>query len=133
MYLNTLSNYYKEGTLLSHVGSGIVPINGVGQISYGHCLYHASPFCLITCIPFHQSIFLHLILHLLVPRLFPSSSTTTHFKFQSLHYHIFIFSQNMTIPQYTACFSHPIKTSLCPTCPSTPRCFFDCDCTYDCV
>ena len=45
------------------------------------------------------------------PRMFrsSSSSTTTHFKFQSLHYHIFIFfPQNMTVPPYTACFSHPI-------------------------
>ena len=94
-----------------HVGSSIVPVDGVGRISYGHCLYHASPFCSITCILFHQSIFLHLILYLLFPRLFPSSSsaTTAHFKFQSLHYHILVFfPKNMTVPPYTACFSHPI-------------------------
>ena len=56
------------------------------------CLYYSSPFRSITCILFPQSIFLHLILYLLFPRLFrsSSSSTTTHFKFQSLHYHIFI-------------------------------------------
>ena len=77
--------------VISHAGSGVVPVDGVGRISYGHCLYHASPFRSITCILFHQSIFLHLILYLLFPRLFRSSSTTTHFKFQSLHYHIFIF------------------------------------------
>ena len=59
--------------------------------------------------PLPQSIFLHLILYLLFPCLFQSSSTTTHFKFQSLHYHIFIFFlQNMIIPPYTVCFSHPI-------------------------
>ena len=78
----------------SHFGSGIVPVDGVGRILYGHCLYHASPFCSIRCIFFHQSIFLHLILYLLFPRLFqPSSSsfTTAHFKFQSLRYHILIF------------------------------------------
>ena len=34
----------------SHVGSGIVPVDGVGRILYGHCLYHVSPFCSITCI-----------------------------------------------------------------------------------
>ena len=57
------------------------------------------------CILFHQSIFLHLILHVLFPRLFRSSSTTTYFKFQSLHYHIFVFfPQNMTVPPYPACF-----------------------------
>ena len=67
------------------------------------------PFCAITCILFSQSIFLHLILYFFFPRLFRSSSTTTHFKFQSLHYHIFIFfPQNITLPLYTASFSHPI-------------------------
>ena len=83
----------------SHVGSGIVCVDGVGQISCSHCLYHASLFCSITCILFHQSIFLHLILYLLFPHLFRSSScstryaTTAHFKFQSLHYHIFIYDR----------------------------------------
>ena len=84
----------------SHVGSGIVPIDGVSRILYGHCFYYASPFSSITCILFHQSIFLHLILYLLFPRLFrsSSSSTTTYFQFQSLDYHIFIFfPQNMTV------------------------------------
>ena len=86
--------------IISNVGSGIFPVDGVGRISYGHCLYHSSPFRSITCILFPKSIFLHLILYLLFPLLFrsSSSSTTTHFKFQSLHYHIFIFSpQNMTV------------------------------------
>ena len=97
-------------SLSFHVGSGIVPVNRLGQISYGHCLYHSLPFCSITCILFHQSIFLHLILYLLSPCLFRSSSTTTHFKFQSLHYHIFIFfPQNMTVPPHTTCFSIPFK------------------------
>ena len=32
-------------------------VDGVGRISYGHCLYYASPFCSITCILFPQSIF----------------------------------------------------------------------------
>ena len=50
---------------LSYVGSGIVPVDGAGGISHRHCLYHASPFRSITCILFHQSIFLHLILYLL--------------------------------------------------------------------
>ena len=83
----------------SQVGSGIVPVDGVGQISCSHCLYHASLFCSITCILFHQSIFLHLILYLLFPHLFRSFScstryaTTAHFKFQSLHYHIFIYDR----------------------------------------
>ena len=89
-----------KNTSSSHIRSGIVPLYRVGRISYGHCLYHASPVCLITCILFHQSIFLHLILYLLFPRLFRSSSsfTTVHFKFQSLHYHILIvFPQNMTV------------------------------------
>ena len=97
--------------IIPHVGSGIFPVDGVGRILYRHCLYHSSPFRSITCILFPQSIFLHLILYLLFPRLFrsSSSSTTTHFKFQSLHYHIFIFfPQNMTVPPYTACFSHSI-------------------------
>ena len=49
------------------VGSDIVPVDGVGRISYDHCLYRASPFCSITCILFHQSIFIHLILYLLFP------------------------------------------------------------------
>ena len=93
----------------SHVGSGIVPVDGVGRISYGHCLYHASPFCSITCIFSHQSIFLYFILHLLFPRFFQSSSTTTHFKFQSLHYHIFIFfPQNMTVPPLTSSYLETI-------------------------
>ena len=46
-------------------------------------------------------------------------STTAYFKFQSLHYHVFIFfpylttnhrtlPQNMTVPPHTTCFSHPI-------------------------
>ena len=83
----------------SYVGSGIV--DRVGQVSYGHCLYHASPFCSITCILFHQSIFLHLILYLPFPRLFRFSSTTAHVKFQSLHYRIFILPQNMTVPPHT--------------------------------
>ena len=51
--------------IISHVGSGIVPVDGVGRISYGHCLYHTSPFRSITCILFPQSVFLHLILYLL--------------------------------------------------------------------
>ena len=51
-----------RSSLSSQVGSDIVPVDGVGRISFGHCLYHASPFCLVTCILFHQSIFLHLIL-----------------------------------------------------------------------
>ena len=38
--------------IISHVGSGIVPVDGVGRISYGHRLYHASPFFSITCISF---------------------------------------------------------------------------------
>ena len=95
----------------SHVGSGIVPVDGVGRISYGRCLYHASPLCSITCILFYQSIFIHLILYLLFPRFFwsSSSSTTAHFNFQSLHYHIFIFfPQNMTVAPYITCFSDPI-------------------------
>ena len=53
----------------------------------------------------------HLILYLLFPHLFrsSSSSTTTHFKFQSLHYHIFIyFPQSMTVSPNTTWFSHPI-------------------------
>ena len=67
-----------------HYQSSIVPVDGVGWISLGHCLYHASPFSLITCFLFHQSIFVYLILYsLLFPRLFRSSSTTAHFKFQS--------------------------------------------------
>ena len=90
-----------------------MPVNGVGRISYGHYLYHASPVCLITCILFHQ--------------LSSFSFATAHFKFQSLHYHIFIFfPQNMSLPPYTTCFLPScLKTPLCPTCPSTPRCFFD--------
>ena len=103
--------------IISHVGSGIFPVDGVGRISYGHCLYHSSPFRLITFILFPQSIFLHLILYLLFPRLFrsSSSSTTTHFKFQSLHYHIFIFfPQNMTVPPYTACLAILSKDSFMP-------------------
>ena len=47
-----------EISLSSHVGSDIVPVDRVGRISYGHCLHHASPFWSITCILFHQSIFL---------------------------------------------------------------------------
>ena len=45
-----------------NVGSGVVPFDEAGWISHGHCLYHASPFCSITCILFHQSIFLCFIL-----------------------------------------------------------------------
>ena len=56
--------------IISHAGSVIVPVDGIGRISYGHCLYHASPFRSITCILFPLSIFLHLILYLLFPRLF---------------------------------------------------------------
>ena len=37
-------------------------LDEVGRISYNHCLYHASPFLLIPCILFHQSIFLRFIL-----------------------------------------------------------------------
>ena len=66
-----------------HVGSGVVPFDRVGWISYGHCFYHASPFCSITCIVFHQSFFLHLILYLLFPRLFQSSSTTAPSNFKA--------------------------------------------------
>ena len=59
-----------EGTVIvptsSHVGCGIVAVDKVGLILYGHCLYYASPFCSITCILFHQPIFLHLILRLLL-------------------------------------------------------------------
>ena len=62
-----------------HVRSGIVLVDGVGRISYGHCLYHASPFISITCVLFHQSIFLHLILCLLFSRLFRSSSSLLQF------------------------------------------------------
>ena len=81
-----LFSFGKAYHFISHVGSGIVPVDGVGRITYGHCLYHVSPFRSITCILFPQSIFLHLILYLLFPRLFrsSSSSTTTHFKFQSV-------------------------------------------------
>ena len=47
----------------------------------------------------------------LFPRLFrsSSSSTTAHFKVQSVHYHIFIiFPQNMTVPPHATSISHPI-------------------------
>ena len=66
-----------------------IPIIRVGRISYAHCLItprhyfqsrtssFTSPFFFISFSPFF-------------PRLFRSSSTTAHFKFQSLHYHIFI-------------------------------------------
>ena len=48
-----------------------------------------------------------------------------HFKFQSFRYQLFVFfPQNLTVPHHTTCFSHPIQR-LYPTCPSTPRCFFD--------
>ena len=93
------------------LGLGTVPVDGVRQISYSHCLNHALPFSFITYLFFHQSIFFHLILYLLFPSLFWSfsSSITVHFKFQSLHYHIFIFfPQNMIVPLHTTCFSHPI-------------------------
>ena len=58
------------------------PIDGVGRISCGHYLYHASPFCSITCILFHRSSFLHFVLYLFYPRLFRSSSSfaTVNFK-----------------------------------------------------
>ena len=56
-----------------HVGSCIVPVDGVGRISYGHSVYHTSPFRSITCILFPQTIFFHLILYLLFPCLFWSS------------------------------------------------------------
>ena len=68
----------------AHVGSGIFPVDGVGRISYGHCLYYSSPFRSIACILFPQSIFLHLILYLLFPRLFrlplPPLPLTSNFK-----------------------------------------------------
>ena len=64
--------------------------------------------CSITCILFHQSIFLYSITYMLFLRLLWSSSfsTTTHIKFQSLHYHIFIFfPQYVTVSLHTSCFS----------------------------
>ena len=85
----------------SHVGSGSVPVDRVNRILCGHCLYYTLPVYLITCIFFHQSIFL---ISLLFPRLFwcSSSFTIALFKFQSLYYHIFIFfPQNMTVPPHT--------------------------------
>ena len=30
--------------IISHVGSDIFPVDGVGRILYGHCLYYSSPF-----------------------------------------------------------------------------------------
>ena len=82
------------------------------------CLHHASPFCLITCILFLQSIFFisfstcffHVCFGLPLP-LLPLTSkfkALYHFKVQSL-YHIFIFfPQNITVPSHTTSFSHPI-------------------------
>ena len=82
-FFSQLNHSHLTSIKSSHVGSSIIPVDGVGRISYCHCLYYASQFCSITCIFFHPSIFLHLILYLLFPCLFQSSSssTTSHFKF----------------------------------------------------
>ena len=55
---------------LSRFGSGGIPVDGVGRISYDHCFDRASPFGLITCILFWLSIFLHFILYLIFVRYF---------------------------------------------------------------
>ena len=108
-------------------GSGIVPVDGVGRISYGHFLYHASPFCSITCIIFPQSIFLHLIL----------AFSTFVSVFLFLYYHSLQISKpslshchllsSKHVRTTAYCLLQPsyLKTLLCPTYPSTPRCFFD--------
>ena len=44
----------------------VLPVNGLGRISYDYWLHYASPVCLITCILFHLSIF-HFILYLFFP------------------------------------------------------------------
>ena len=112
-------------TSSSHVGSGIV--DGVGQISYGHCLHHASPFCSIPCILFHQSIF-YLILYVFFLRLFRSFSSfttlTSNFKAFTITFSSFFSKHDRTTAYYLLKPSY-LKTPLCPTCPSTPRCFFD--------
>ena len=110
----------------SHFGFGVIPVDGVGRISYGHCLFHASPFRSITCIvaySFTTPFFF--IFYLFFPRLFrfSSSSTTSQFKFQSLHYHILIFPQNMIVPPHTTCFSLPIQKLL--NTQQVRHCFFD--------
>ena len=64
---STFYEFFSEVNLktLHHITCWIryCPRREVGRISYDHCLYHASPFCPITCILFLQSIFLHLILY----------------------------------------------------------------------
>ena len=118
-----LFGFGKLASLSPHVGFGIVPVDVVGRILYGHCLCYASPVCLITCILFQQSIFLHLILYLLFPRLFRSSFSTTS-KPSLSHFHL-LSSKHDGTTVYCLLWPSYLKTPLCPTCPSTPRCFFD--------
>ena len=41
---------WTSGIIISHVGSGIFPVDGVGRISYGHCcIFPAASIFVVMC------------------------------------------------------------------------------------
>ena len=79
-----ITSYLKHHHIISHVGSGIVSVNGVGRISYAHCLYHSRHFHWSQASsfpsPFFFMSFSACFFHVCFGLLFPLLLLTSNFK-----------------------------------------------------